>query len=76
MIAGQSNLDRCANVIYVNHRVVLSYYEIVPTKSLKLNQRVVKFNKLIMHYSMHDNASEGVRIINLEQFVSDEGVQT
>ena len=47
---------------------------ILPTKSLKLNQRVVKFNKLIMHYSMHDNASEGVRIINLEQFVSDEGV--
>ena len=27
-----------------------------------------------MHYSMHDKASEGVRIINLEQFVSDEGV--
>ena len=47
---------------------------ILPTKSLKLNERVVKFNKLLMHYLMHDKAGEGVRNVNLEQFVSDEGI--
>ena len=46
---------------------------ILPTKSIKLNQRVVKFNRLLTHYIMHDKASEGVRSINLEHFVNEEG---
>ena len=46
---------------------------ILPTKSYKLNQRVVKFNRLLTHYLMHDKASEGVRAMNFENFVNSEG---
>ena len=47
---------------------------ILPTKSLKLNQRVVTFNKYLMMYITDDDASEGVRILNLEGFVNENGV--
>ena len=46
---------------------------ILPTKSIKLNERAVKFNRLLTHYIMHDKASEGVRAMNLENFVNSEG---
>ena len=46
---------------------------ILPTKSSKLNQRAVKFNKLLAHYILHDKASEGVRAMNFECFVNSSG---
>ena len=47
---------------------------ILPTKSLKLNHRVVTFNRYLQHYLMNDDASEGVRVVNLEGFVSEAGI--
>ena len=48
-------------------------FPILPTKSYKLNQRVVKFDRLLTHYLMHDKASEGERAMNFENFVNSEG---
>ena len=44
---------------------------ILPTRNLKLNERVVQFNHLLFDYLANDPRGEGVRSLNLSEFVDE-----
>ena len=45
---------------------------ILPTRNVKLNERVVQFNHLLFEFLANDRRGEGVRSLNLSEFVDEQ----